>query len=488
MSRHSRRLRCSESWSSTSIPGCRSHARFRRKRPCCSTCCSESSRTLASSPSIRTSCSPRPTRYGVRWRSATASRSRSSRVRRSAGRQPSTVMRCGRRTRCSAVRSARSRRSERRSRAYRGGSRACAATSRRRVRARRRSGGTSRTSSGRRTARRLERRRRVCLHPRARAAVQPAARPWLRVDRLHPLHGARPGTRRSLGRDRQDRVRAAPRLMQALRHSSRTSTSSRPRRSTSSARWPPSSSGPCCCSPAARTRSCCCASPRRRSGPARFPFPLIHVDTGHNFPEVLEFRDRRVAELGERLVVASVQASIDAGRVARADGPACIAQPAADHDAARRDGTHQFDAAIGGARRDEERSRAKERIFSFRDDFGQWDPRASAPSSGTSTTGGSGRASRCASSRSQLDGARRVAVRRARVARAALDLLRARARRVRARRHAVRRERVVERYTHEEPFSEWVRFRTVGDMSCTGAVRSARRRCTTSSRRSPRRA
>ena len=85
--------------------------------------------------------------------------------------------------------------------------------------------------------------------------------------------------------------------------------------SSSCARSPPSSSDPCCCSPAARTRSCCCASPRRRSGRRSFPFPIMHIDTGHNFPEVLEFRDRRVAELGERLIVASVQESIDKGRV-----------------------------------------------------------------------------------------------------------------------------------------------------------------------------
>src|SRR6266536_1201729 len=110
--------------------------------------------------------------------------------------------------------------------------------------------------------------------------------------------------------------------------------------------------------------------------PAKFPFPVMHVDTGHNFPEVIEFRDRRVAELGERLIVASVQESIDAGRVVEETGPRASRnrlQTTTLLDAVER---HGFDAAIGGARRDEERARAKERIFSFRDDFGQWNPRA----------------------------------------------------------------------------------------------------------------
>ena len=116
--------------------------------------------------------------------------------------------------------------------------------------------------------------------------------------------------------------------------------------------------------------------------PGRFPFPVLHVDTGHNFPEVLEFRDRRVEEIGERLIVAKVEDSIAAGRAREEWDPVQarhVAQPAPDRDAARRDRAGRFDAAFGGARRDEERARAKERIFSFRDDFGQWDPRAQRP-------------------------------------------------------------------------------------------------------------
>src|ERR1700736_4383692 len=108
--------------------------------------------------------------------------------------------------------------------------------------------------------------------------------------------------------------------------------------------------------------------------PGPFPFPLMHVDTGHNFPEVIEFRDRRVAELGERLIVASVQDSIDKGRGPRASRNQLQTVTLLDAIA-----EHGFDAAFGGARRDEERARAKERVFSFRDDFGQWDPKNQRP-------------------------------------------------------------------------------------------------------------
>ena len=113
--------------------------------------------------------------------------------------------------------------------------------------------------------------------------------------------------------------------------------------------------------------------------PGKFPFPIMHVDTGHNFPEVIEFRDRRVAELGERLVVASVQESIDKGRVVEETGPRASRNQLQTTTLLDAIEEHGFDAAIGGARRDEERSRAKERIFCFRDDFGQWNPRAQRP-------------------------------------------------------------------------------------------------------------
>ena len=113
--------------------------------------------------------------------------------------------------------------------------------------------------------------------------------------------------------------------------------------------------------------------------PAKIPFPVMHVDTGHNFPEVLEFRDRRVAELAVRLVVASVQDSIDARRVTEETGRHASRnrlQTVTLLDAIEE---HRFDALFGGARRDEEKARAKERVFSFRDEFGQWDPKNQRP-------------------------------------------------------------------------------------------------------------
>src|SRR4051812_29996052 len=113
--------------------------------------------------------------------------------------------------------------------------------------------------------------------------------------------------------------------------------------------------------------------------PASFPFPVMHVDTGHNFPEAIEFRDRRLAELGERLIIASVQDSIDRGRVVEETGPRASRNRLQTTTLLDAIAEHGFDAAFGGARRDEERARAKERIFSFRDDFGQWDPRNQRP-------------------------------------------------------------------------------------------------------------
>jgi sulfate adenylyltransferase subunit 2 len=112
--------------------------------------------------------------------------------------------------------------------------------------------------------------------------------------------------------------------------------------------------------------------------PARFPFPIMHIDTGHNFPEVLAFRDRRVAELGEQLMVASVQESIDKGRVREEPGNPSRnrLQTTTLLDAIKE---HQFDAVFGGARRDEEKARAKERVFSLRDEFGQWEPKSQRP-------------------------------------------------------------------------------------------------------------
>jgi len=113
--------------------------------------------------------------------------------------------------------------------------------------------------------------------------------------------------------------------------------------------------------------------------PARIPFPVVHIDTGHNFPEVIEYRDRRVAELGVRLIVGSVQEAIDAGTLVDDTGPRAsrnrLQTPVLLETIAR----GKFDAVFGGARRDEEKARAKERVYSFRDDFGQWDPKNQRP-------------------------------------------------------------------------------------------------------------
>jgi sulfate adenylyltransferase subunit 2 len=209
--------------------------------------------------------------------------------------------------------------------------------------------------------------------------------------------------------------------------------------------------------------------------PGPFPFPVMHIDTGHNFPEVLEFRDRRVAELGERLIVASVQASIDSGRAIEETGPPTPSrnrlQTVTLLDAIRE---HRFDAAFGGARRDEERARAKERVFSFRDRAGQWDPRAQRPELWNLYNGavGPGEHARVfpLSNWTELDVWHYIGEE-------GLELPEI---------YFAHDREVFERdgmlYAISEflgpedgevPFTERVRYRTVGDMTITGAVRSA---------------
>jgi sulfate adenylyltransferase subunit 2 len=207
--------------------------------------------------------------------------------------------------------------------------------------------------------------------------------------------------------------------------------------------------------------------------PARFPFPLLHVDTGHNFPEVLEFRDRRIAELGERLVVASVQASIDAGRVVEETGPRASRNRLQTTTLLDAIAEHRFDACFGGARRDEERARAKERIFSLRDDFGGWDPRRQRPEPWDLYNArlGPGEHLRVfpLSNWTELDVWQYIAEEELEVP----SIYFAHERQV------FRRDDMLyavspylELLPGEEPFSASVRYRTVGDMSCTGAVRS----------------
>jgi sulfate adenylyltransferase subunit 2 len=207
--------------------------------------------------------------------------------------------------------------------------------------------------------------------------------------------------------------------------------------------------------------------------PGRFPFPIMHVDTGHNFPEVIDFRDRVTAQLGERLIIASVQDSIDSGRVVEETGPRASRnrlQTTTLLDALEE---HGFDAAFGGARRDEERARAKERVFSFRDDFGQWDPKRQRPELWALYNGRIRKGEHVRvfpiSNWTELDVWQYIATEQLEVP----SIYYAHPRQV------FRRDGML--YAHsthvelidgEEPFEASVRYRTVGDMTCTGAVRS----------------
>jgi sulfate adenylyltransferase subunit 2 len=205
--------------------------------------------------------------------------------------------------------------------------------------------------------------------------------------------------------------------------------------------------------------------------PGKFPFPVMHVDTGHNFPEVIEYRDRRVREIDERLIVASVQESIDKGRVVEETGPRASRNRLQTTTLLDAIEEHQFDAAIGGARRDEERARAKERIFSFRDDFGQWNPRVQRPELWNVYNARVRKGEHVRvfpiSNWTELDVWQYVA-------REQLELPRiyfAHDREVFKRDGMLyAASDYVERMDSEEPFSASVRFRTVGDMTCTGGV------------------
>jgi sulfate adenylyltransferase subunit 2 len=207
--------------------------------------------------------------------------------------------------------------------------------------------------------------------------------------------------------------------------------------------------------------------------PAPFPFPLMHVDTGHNFPEVIEFRDRRVRELGERLIVASVQESIDAGRVVEETGPRASRNQLQTVTLLDAIAEHGFDAAFGGARRDEERARAKERVFSFRDDFGQWDPKNQRPElwnlyNGRIKKGENVRVFPI-SNWTELDVWEYIDQEGLEVPSIYFS----------HERDVFKRDGMLyawregtELIDGEEIFSETVRYRTVGDMSCTGGVLS----------------
>jgi sulfate adenylyltransferase subunit 2 len=207
--------------------------------------------------------------------------------------------------------------------------------------------------------------------------------------------------------------------------------------------------------------------------PAPFPFPLMHVDTGHNFPEVVEFRDRRVAELGERLIVASVQDSIDSGRVVEETGPRASRNRLQTVTLLDAIAEHGFDAAFGGARRDEERARAKERVFSFRDEFGQWDPKSQRPELWNLYNGRIRKGEHVRvfplSNWTELDVWEYIDQEQLEVP----SIYFAHEREVFNRDGMLYAWREgTELIDGEEVFSDTVRYRTVGDMSCTGGVRS----------------
>ena len=208
--------------------------------------------------------------------------------------------------------------------------------------------------------------------------------------------------------------------------------------------------------------------------PARLPFPVMHVDTGHNFPEVMEFRDRRVAELGVRLVVASVQDAIDAGKVVEETGPRASRNRIQTAPLLEAIEAHGFDAVFGGARRDEEKARAKERVFSFRDDFGQWDPKNQRPELWNLYNGRHRKGEHIRvfplSNWTELDIWQYVAAEDV----ALPPIYFAHARRVFQRDGMWLAESPwVTLLEGEEIEERTVRFRTVGDATCTGAVESA---------------
>jgi sulfate adenylyltransferase subunit 2 len=207
--------------------------------------------------------------------------------------------------------------------------------------------------------------------------------------------------------------------------------------------------------------------------PAPLPVPLLHVDTGHNFPEVIAFRDRRVAETGVQLIVGSVQAAIDAGRVREETGPRASRNRLQTQALLDAIDEHEFDALFGGARRDEERARAKERVLSFRDDFGQWDPRRQRPELwdlyNARVRRGEHLRAFPLSNWTELDVWEYIAEQQLELP----GIYFAHEREVFARDGMLYAASPwVERFDDEVPFVASVRYRTVGDMTCTGAVRS----------------
>lgn len=207
--------------------------------------------------------------------------------------------------------------------------------------------------------------------------------------------------------------------------------------------------------------------------PARLPFPVMHVDTGHNFPEVLEFRDRTITDLDAELIVASVQDSIDAGRVVEETGPYASRNRLQIEPLLAAIQQNKFDAVFGGARRDEEKARAKERVFSFRDGFGQWDPKNQRPELWSLYNGRHRQGEHVRvfpiSNWTELDVWQYIRDEGVELP----TIYFSHQRKVFERDGMLMAESAyIERLEGEEVFEAEVRFRTVGDMSCTAAVES----------------
>ncbi len=213
---------------------------------------------------------------------------------------------------------------------------------------------------------------------------------------------------------------------------------------------------------------------RRAFAPARIPFAVMHVDTGHNFDELMEFRDRTIAEFGVELVVASVQDSIDSGRVKDNAGPGASRNPLQTVTLLDAIAEHKFDAVFGGGRRDEERARAKERIYSHRDEFGQWDPKNQRPELWSLYNSNHRKGEHLRifplSNWTELDVWRFIQERQVELP----SLYFAHPREVFERDGMLMAvHRTVEMREQETAFVETVRFRTIGDTTCTAAVASA---------------
>ena len=207
--------------------------------------------------------------------------------------------------------------------------------------------------------------------------------------------------------------------------------------------------------------------------PARLPFPIIHIDTGHNFPEVLKFRDRLIQKLGARLVIASVQQSIDDGKVIEETGFRASRNRLQITTLLDAINEHRFDALFGGARRDEEKARAKERVYSFRDSFGQWNPKGQRPELWNLYNGRVNQGEHIRvfpiSNWTELDVWQYIHRERIEVP----DIYFAHNRQVFSRDGMwLADSKFVTRTQDEKVMTRKVRYRTIGDMSCTGAVDS----------------